>query len=281
MDYIRAVVRTTRSRRLRRLTASRRVDVDEIIPLRRSAAGRRRRARRRRPRPAPARRTTTPTCRSATPAPRSSSPRNPTWDGRGVTVGIVDSGITWITRACRPPRTGERKIVDWVTCTDPDRPTTTRPGSTCSDQVSGSDVRLQGRHLHRAGRAAATGSACSTSAIARPRRRGRQRRQSRRQPRRQQRHLRRAVEHRRPTTCTVDTNQNNSFADEAAMTDYKVRYDVGYFGTDNPATAVAERMPFVVQTDGKNKFVNIGIVSGAHGSHVAGIVAGNACSAAR
>ena len=37
----------------------------------------------------------------------------------------------------------------------------------------------------------------------------------------------------------VDTNQNNSFADEPAMTDYKVNYDVGYFGTDNPATAVA------------------------------------------
>ena len=58
------------------------------------------------------------------------------------------------------------------------------------------------------------------------------------------------------------------------MTDYKVRYDVDYFGTDNPATPVAERMPFVVQTDGKTKFVNIGIVSAQHGSHVAGIVAG-------
>ena len=34
-------------------------------------------------------------------------------------------------------------------------------------------------------------------------------------------------------------------------------------------------MPFVVQTDGKTKFVNIGIVSAQHGSHVAGIVAGN------
>ena len=34
-------------------------------------------------------------------------------------------------------------------------------------------------------------------------------------------------------------------------------------------------MPFVVQTDGKNKVVNIGIVSGAHGSHVAGITAAN------
>jgi hypothetical protein len=34
-------------------------------------------------------------------------------------------------------------------------------------------------------------------------------------------------------------------------------------------------MPFVVQTNGKDKFVNIGIVSGQHGSHVAGIAAGN------
>ena len=74
----------------------------------------------------------------------------------------------------------------------------------------------------------------------------------------------------------VDTNQNNSFADQAAMTDYKVRFDIGYFGVDNPATAIAERMPFVVQTDGKNKVVNIGIVSGAHGSHVAGIASGHA-----
>ena len=59
------------------------------------------------------------------------------------------------------------------------------------------------------------------------------------------------------------------------MTDYKVNRDIGYFGTDNPATAIAERIPFVVQTDGKNKAVNIGVVSGAHGSHVAGIVSAN------
>jgi hypothetical protein len=73
----------------------------------------------------------------------------------------------------------------------------------------------------------------------------------------------------------VDTDQDRSFADEQAMTDYAERYDVGTFGTDDPDTGVREAMPFVVQTDGKNKFVNIGIVSGAHGSHVAGITAAN------
>ncbi|HEX6605301.1 MAG TPA: S8 family serine peptidase, partial [Chloroflexia bacterium] len=72
----------------------------------------------------------------------------------------------------------------------------------------------------------------------------------------------------------VDTNQNRNFADQAGMTDYKVRYDIGTFGTDNPATAIRESVPFVVQTDGRNKYVNIGIVSGAHGTHVAGIATG-------
>ena len=65
------------------------------------------------------------------------------------------------------------------------------------------------------------------------------------------------------------------------MRDYGLNFDVRYFGTDNPATAVAERMPFVVQTNGPEKYVNIGIVSGAHGSHVAGIAAGPPSSAVR
>nr|AGU11659.1 Subtilase family [uncultured organism] len=76
-------------------------------------------------------------------------------------------------------------------------------------------------------------------------------------------------------TVWVDTDQDKSFADEKALTDYKVRADQDEFGTDNPATPGRESMPFVVQTSPENNAVNIGIVSGMHGSHVAGIVAGN------
>ena len=72
-----------------------------------------------------------------------------------------------------------------------------------------------------------------------------------------------------------DTDADRSFADQTAMRDYVVNIDVGYFGTDNPATPVTDRVPFVVQTDGKNKYVNLGIVAAQHGSHVAGIAAGN------
>ncbi|HET9445873.1 MAG TPA: S8 family serine peptidase [Steroidobacteraceae bacterium] len=197
---------------------------------------------------------------------------NPTWDGRGVTIGVVDLGITLDHPSLLTTSTGARKIVDWVTGTDPftdDDPTWLNMsaqvsgaqfafnGVTYTAPVKGSyrialfnerDPRLGGEvqsDVNRDGNPA--GSSGIFAVLWDPTK----------------------------NLVWVDTNQNNSFADQAAMTDYKVRYDVGYFGVDNPATAIAERMPFVVQTDGKNKVVNIGIVSGAHGSHVAGIASGH------
>lgn len=85
-------------------------------------------------------------------------------------------------------------------------------------------------------------------------------------------------------TVTVDLNNNHDFADDAPMKPYKDGYQVGYFGTDNPATDVVERQPFVVQISkdvpmdpyggswvGKTAdFVNIGVIESEHGTHVAG-----------
>lgn len=199
---------------------------------------------------------------------------HPTWDGRGVTIGVVDLGITLDHPSLLTTSTGARKIVDWVTGTDPftdDDPT----WLDMSAQVSGAQFTFSGRTYTSPGKGSyrialfnerdprlggevgsdvnRDGNPSGSSGIfavlwdAGPK-----------------------------NLVWVDTNQNGSFADEVAMTDYKVRYDVNYFGVDNPATPVAERMPFVVQTSGKLKVVNIGIVAGAHGSHVAGIASGNA-----
>ncbi|HEU5108858.1 MAG TPA: serine protease, partial [Micromonosporaceae bacterium] len=44
---------------------------------------------------------------------------HPTWDGRGVTIGIMDSGVDLDHPSLQTTSTGERKIVDWFTATDP------------------------------------------------------------------------------------------------------------------------------------------------------------------
>ncbi len=45
--------------------------------------------------------------------------KNPKADGRGVTIGVLDSGVDLGHPALQKTTTGERKIVDWVTSTDP------------------------------------------------------------------------------------------------------------------------------------------------------------------
>src|SRR5690606_5103113 len=73
-------------------------------------------------------------------------------------------------------------------------------------------------------------------------------------------------------TVRVDLNNNQDFGDDEPMKPYKDGFQVGYFGTDDPKTEIAERQPFVVEirkdvpmdpyggdwTGKKADFVNIG-----------------------
>ena len=271
IDYLRVVVGIDKVDAVAKLSSVQSLDVNEVIPLED-------------PRPEGV------TGVIPQPAPGAATPNNnpympigdtgasqfmaahPTWDGRGVTIGILDLGVSLDHPSLLTTSTGERKVVDWVTATDPFNdgdPTwlnmqTQVSGATFTfnsvlytapaagtyriavfnerDPNLGGEV---GSDVNRDGNGAGTsglfGVLWNTTS----------------------------------NTVWVDTNQNQNFGDDMGMTDYKVNFDVNWFGTDNPATAVAERMPFTIQTDGKRKVVNIGIVSGFHGSHVAGIAAGN------
>ena len=274
IGYVRASVPISQVKAIAALSSVQSVDIDELVPLPD-------------PRPdpegiAPLQPQTAPS--SATPRDNPYLPigeigaaaftdAHPTWDGRGVTIGIVDLGITLDHPSLLTTSTGERKVVDWVTGTDPftdDDPT----WLTMNTQVSGAQFTFSSR-TYTAPRAGSFRIALFNE----------------RDPRLGGEVGNDVNRDGNPAGSSgvfavlwdtvsndvwVDTNQNGSFADELAMTDYKVRFDVNWFGVDNPATAIAERMPFVVQTDGKNKVLNIGIVSGAHGSHVAGIASAHA-----
>ena len=199
---------------------------------------------------------------------------HPTWDGRDVRIGIVDSGVTLDHPSLQTTSTGLRKIIEWVTFTDPLTDGDPTWVQMSADYVKGPsftwnavNYTAPGNKKYRIGlfneRVATLGGEVGSDVN----RDGNPPSSNGVFP---------ILWDVSKDTVWVDTNQNNNFADDMAMKPYSVNYDVNYFGTDNPATPVAERMPFVVQVNKKDLFVNIGIVSGAHGSHVAGIAAGNA-----
>lgn len=203
-----------------------------------------------------------------------------TWDGRGVTVGILDSGVDLDHPALQTTSTGERKIVDWVTSTDPladgdlswrpmltavtgptftayDRTWTAPAGAFFINQFS--ESATEGSEYE--GDVNRDGDTTDTWGV-----------------------LYRASDH----AIWVDVDQDGDFTDEELRLPYAEAQQVGHFGTDNPATPVHESVPFVVEyrtgvdlapigrPGQQADFVNIGIVADAHGSHVAGIATGNA-----
>ncbi|MFF0361225.1 S8 family serine peptidase [Streptomyces fungicidicus] len=206
---------------------------------------------------------------------------NPKADGRGVTIGILDSGVDLGHPALQKTTTGERKIVDWVTATDPilDSDRTWRP---MVSSVSGPTFGYNGRTWtapagsyqvstflesytvggDAAGDANRDGDTTDSWGMLYDAAAG---------------------------TVRVDLNNNQDFTDDTPMKPYKDGFQIGYFGTDDPKTDVVERQPFVVEIRkdvpmdpyggdwvGKTAdFVNVGVIESEHGTHVAGITAAN------
>ncbi|MFD5701290.1 S8 family serine peptidase [Streptomyces lasiicapitis] len=207
--------------------------------------------------------------------------KNPKADGRGITIGVLDSGVDLGHPALQKTTTGERKITDWVTATDPivDADGTWRR---MTNPVSGPAFTFDGDswkapagayQISRFREAATTGGDAKGD-------------------------LNRdgdttdtwgVLYDPAAGTVRVDLNDNKDFGDDAPMKPYGKDHQVAYFGKDDPATDVAERVPFVVEirkdvpTDPyggdwvgkKADFVNIGLIESEHGTHVAGITAAN------
>ncbi|MFC7490318.1 MULTISPECIES: S8 family serine peptidase [unclassified Knoellia] len=207
---------------------------------------------------------------------------NPTYDGRGTTIGVLDSGVDLDHPALQTTSTGERKIVDWVTATDPllegdgswraMLTTVTGPSFTITGTGDGIGTYTAPAGTYKFQRVAENISTASEAA-------GDFNRDGDTSDRW-------GILYNESThDIWVDANKDLVFSDSEKMRPYKEKFDIGHFGVDNPATAIAESMPFVVEyredvdltpaglPGQKADFVNIGVVESAHGSHVAGIAA--------
>ncbi len=118
LDYIRATISVARVDAAAALKGVKTLELDSLVPL---------------PDPRP----DAQTAPTPYPAPNGGTPRanpympigdtgaaafldaHPTWDGRGVTVGVLDTGITLDHPALSTTTTGSPKIIDWVTYTHP------------------------------------------------------------------------------------------------------------------------------------------------------------------
>ncbi|QKW27547.1 S8 family serine peptidase [Streptomyces seoulensis] len=205
--------------------------------------------------------------------------QNPKADGRGVTIGILDSGVDLGHPALQKTSTGERKIVDWVTATDPilDSDATWRPMVTA---VSGPQFSYGGQTWKAPAGSYQIGT-FKESATTGGDAKGDANRDG------DTTDSWGLLYDAAAGTVRVDLNNNNDFTDDTPMKPYKEDHQVGWFGTDDPKTDVAERQPFVVQirkdvpmdpyggswVGQKADFVNIGVIESEHGTHVAGITA--------
>ncbi|HKS10993.1 MAG TPA: S8 family serine peptidase [Pyrinomonadaceae bacterium] len=73
----------------------------------------------------------------------------------------------------------------------------------------------------------------------------------------------------------VDTNFNQSFTDETALTDFNSSYRAGVLGTDDPTTPLREIVAFTILTNAQHKLIYLAPLANAHATGTASVAAGH------
>ncbi len=212
--------------------------------------------------------------------------QHPTWDGRGITIGILDSGIDLAHPALQKTSTGERKIVDVFTATDPVTEGSLVAGGDASwlpmvTDASGGAITYRGSTwiLPVGDFKIRTFDESKTDLPG-----GEVLGDVNRDGDKTDRFG--VLLDPKTNDVWVDSDDDKDFTNNRPMQPYGKTFDQGRFGTDEPATDVVEAMPFTVDvredvslealgSSAVYDFVDIAMMTGAHGSHVAGIAAAN------
>jgi len=205
---------------------------------------------------------------------------HPTWDGRGVTLALIDMNPDPLEPELQQARTLDGKIVKKIftyeTVVDPDdedegrwlkmKDQVTASGGTFTYDGKTYKVPHDGTFRIAILDEAKFDSLSSSGLEKDLNRDGNPQGSSR---------LFAVIWDEKSNDVWVDTNQNFSFTDEKALTDYRVRPEFAVFGTDNPKSAVRESVGFGVQIDRARQMVGINAGVPFHASLIVGSALGS------